>query len=166
VLQDPAHDLHLEFHGHAHTAGDVVVFCPQKRVVATGDMIHGFLPFILDGFPRVWPGTIKSVGQLDFTKILPGHASLQDGHTIMTNMANYIEELTAKVEEGKKSGLTVADLQKRITVASLKSLQSNGYGEYIQHNNFRFTPSFGKLGPLQPGVNTNINEIYANLDRV
>lgn len=166
VLQDPAHDLHLEFHGHAHTAGDVVVFCPQKRVVATGDMIHGFLPFILDGFPRVWPGTIKSVGQLDFTKILPGHASLQDGHTIMTNMANYIEELTARVEEGKKAGLTVADLQKRITVASLKSLQSNGYGEYIQHNNFRFTPSFGKLGPLQPGVNTNISEIYANLDRV
>jgi cyclase len=166
LLRDPAHDLHLEFHGHAHTAGDVVVFCPQKRVVATGDMIHGFLPFILDGFPRVWPGTIKSVGQLDFTKVLPGHASLQEGQAVMTNLANYIEELTSRVAEGKKSGLTVAEIQKRTTVASLKSLQSNGYGEYVQQNIFRFNPNFGKPGPLQPAVNTNISEIYNNLDRV
>jgi cyclase len=48
VIQDKAHDLHIEFHGHAHTAGDVVVYCPQARAVATGDMIHGFLPYIFD----------------------------------------------------------------------------------------------------------------------
>jgi len=166
VLQDSAHDLHIEFHGHAHTAGDVVVFCPQKRVVATGDMIHGLLPFIADGYPRVWPGTIQSVGQLEFTQILPGHASLQKGQTFMSNMGNYIEELTAKVEEGKRAGLTVIDLQKRITVASLKSLQSNGYGEYVTRNISQLIPHFGELPPLQTGVNTNIGEIYSNLDRV
>ena len=166
LLKDSAHDLHLEFHGHAHTAGDVVVYCPQKRLIATGDMIHGFLPNIADGYPRAWKRTITSVGQLDFTKILPGHASLQEGRTIMSSMANYIEELTARVAEGKKAGLTVADLQKRITVASLKSLQSNGYGEYIQRNTYHLTPHFGKLPPLQTGVNTNIGEIYSNLDRV
>ena len=44
VIKDRDGDLHVEFHGRAHTAGDVVVFSPQKRVVATGDMIHGFLP--------------------------------------------------------------------------------------------------------------------------
>ena len=31
LLQDAAYDLHLEFHGHAHTAGDVFVFCPKHR---------------------------------------------------------------------------------------------------------------------------------------
>lgn len=165
VLQDAVHDLHIEFHGHAHTAGDVVVFCPQKRVVASGDMIHGFFPNIADGFPRAWPGTIHSVGQLDFTKILPGHASLQDGRTVMANLGNYIEEITARVVEGKKSGLTVADLQKRITAASLKSLQSNGYGAYLARNNVRFEPSFGAPPPLQEGVNANIVEVYTNLDR-
>ena len=84
ALPDAAHELHIEFHGHAHTAGDIVVFCPQKRVVASGDMIHGFLPNIADGYPRAWPGTIQSVGQLDFIKILPGHATLQNGRNIMS----------------------------------------------------------------------------------
>ena len=55
VIQDKAHDLHIEFHGRAHTAGDVVVFCPQKRVVATGDMILGGLPFMGDSYPKEWP---------------------------------------------------------------------------------------------------------------
>ena len=36
VIQDAAGDLHIEFHGRAHTAGDIAVFSPQKRVVAVG----------------------------------------------------------------------------------------------------------------------------------
>jgi hypothetical protein len=84
----------------------------------------------------------------------------------MSHKGNYIEELTARVEEGKRAGFTAVELQKRVTVASLKSLRSNGYGEYIIRNNYKFTSNFGKLPPLQEGVNTNILEIYNNLDRV
>jgi len=49
VLHDPAHELHLLRRGRGHTAGDVIVFCPQKKVVATGDLLHCFLPFLNDG---------------------------------------------------------------------------------------------------------------------
>jgi cyclase len=165
LLQDPAYDLHLEFHGHAHTAGDVVIYCPQERAIATGDVIHGFLPFIADGFPRVWPGTIDSIGQADFRSIMPGHAALQTDRIVMTNLRNYIEELTGKVEQGKKAGLTVAEVQQRITVASLKSLHSNGYEGYLARMSEQNEAHFGKMPPLQDGVNVNIGEIYANLDR-
>jgi cyclase len=165
VLQDPAFELHIEFHGRAHTAGDVVVFCPQKRIVATGDVIHGFLPFIADGYPRTWPATIQSIGQLEFTTILPGHAAIQAGRGIMSSQRHYIEELTARVEEARKACITVPELQKRTTVASLRSLELNGYGRFIMGNYDRFTAHFDQVPPLQDGVNTNIEEIYSNLDR-
>jgi cyclase len=165
VIQDKAHDLHISFHGHAHTAGDLAVFCPQKRAIATGDVIHGFLPFIADGFPKAWPGTIDAIGHNQFDDILPGHTSLQTGRVVMMSIRNYIEELTGKVEEGKNAGKPVAELQKTITVASLKSLQSNGYSDLVIRNNERFNPHFGKMPPLQDGVNTNILEIYNNLGR-
>ncbi len=165
VLQDPALDLHIEFHGHAHTAGDVVVFCPQERAIATGDVIHGSLPFIADGFPRIWPGTIDSIGGADFNKIMPGHAALQTGRTVMINLRNYIEELTGKVDQGKKAGLTVAEMQQRITVASLRSLQSNGYEGYLARMSKEGHSPFAKLSPLQTGVNVNVADIYNNLDR-
>jgi cyclase len=165
LLQDPAQDLHIEFHGHAHTAGDVVVYCPQAHAVATGDVIHGFLPNIADGFPRIWPGTIDSIGTADFNTILPGHAALQTGRMRMINQRNYIEELTGNVEQEKKAGLTLAEMQKRITVASLKSLHSNGYQEYLARMSELSNSPFSKPTPLQADVNENIAQIYDNLGR-
>jgi cyclase len=165
LLQDPAFDLHIDFHGHAHTAGDVVVYCPQARAIATGDVIHGFVPNIADGFPRIWPGTIDSIGAADFDSILPGHAALQTGRTVMINLRNYIEELTGRVEQGKKAGLTVAEMQQRITVASLKSFHSNGYEAYLARMSEQSNSRFAKLSPLQNDVNANIADIYNNLDR-
>ena len=165
VIKDKAHELHIEFHGHAHTAGDVVVFCPEKRVVSTGDMIHGFLPFIADGFPKSWPKTMDSVAQLGFDKICPGHGPVHQNRDRMTNMRNYIEELTGRVEAGKKAGKSIADLQKTITVASLKSMQSNGYSKYVSDNQYKYFPNFGPAAPLQDGVNTNIVEVYNNLEK-
>jgi cyclase len=165
VLEDPAFDLHVEFHGHAHTAGDVFIFCPQQRVIATGDAVHGQLPFIADGFPRIWPATIDSIGKMEFNAIMPGHAALQTGRTVMTNFRNYIEELTGKVDQGRKAGLSVAELQQRITVASLRSLHSNGYEAYLARMSKEGHSPFAKSEPLQNGVNLNIADVYSNLDR-
>ena len=166
VIKDKAHDLHIEFHGHAHTAGDVVTFCPQKRAISSGDMIHGVMPFIADGFPKTWPKTIDSVGALDFDRLMPGHGPLQQNRQPMTGMRNYIEELAAKVDQGRAEGRTVADLQKTVTFSSLKSLQSNGYAKYVADNQSKCFPNFGPSKGLQADINTNIAEIYANLDRL
>jgi glyoxylase-like metal-dependent hydrolase (beta-lactamase superfamily II) len=116
VVKDAAGDLHIEFHGRAHTAGDIAVFSPQKRVVASGDSIIGFLPNINDGYPRQWPGTINSVGQLAFDHIIPGHGPVHHDRARMTQMRNCIEELTGRVEAGKKTGRTLAELQKTLTL--------------------------------------------------
>jgi len=166
LLRDPAFDLHIDFHGHSHTAGDVFVFCPQQRAIATGDAIHGFLPNIADGFPRAWPGTIDTVGRADFQYLIGGHGPLQTDRTVMISQRNYIEELTGKVAEGKKEGLSLAEMQQRFTVASLKSLQSNGYKEFLVRTSEQSNAHFGKMPPLQEGVNANIRDVYSNLDRV
>jgi glyoxylase-like metal-dependent hydrolase (beta-lactamase superfamily II) len=165
-LKDPAFDLHLEFHGHAHTAGDVFVHCPQLRVVASGDAVHCWLPFIGDGFPKIWPRTIDDVAKSDFEHVLGGHGMMQTGRGVMTNMKNYIEELTGRVERAKEAGMSLADMQKQITVTSLKSLDSNGYGAFLMKSIASGEPHFGEPAPLQEGVNTNIAEVYKNLDRV
>ena len=49
----------------------------------------------------------------------------------MTGQRNYIEELTERVAAGKQAGQSLGELQKRMTVASLKSLQANGYGDIL-----------------------------------
>lgn len=165
-LKDQAFDLNLEFHGRSHTAGDVFVFCPQQRAMAAGDAIHGWLPNIADGYPRLWPATIDSVGRAEFKYLLGGHGPMQSDRTVMTNLRNYIEELAEKVAEGKKAGQTLAEIQKRLTVASLKSLQSNGYEAFLMRTAATGRPHFGRLPPLQHDVDANVSDVYKNLDRV
>jgi hypothetical protein len=57
-------------------------------------------------------------------------------------------------------------MQKRFTVASLKSLRSNGYAEFLVRTSEQSEAHFGKMPPLQEGVNANIHDVYSNLDRV
>ena len=168
ALPDPAFDLHLEFHGHAHTAGDVFVFCPQRRAIATGDASHGWVPNLGDGYPHAWPATIDKVKQADFKYVLGGHGPMQSDRVVMTNQRNYIEELTGKVDEGKRDGLTVEEMQKRFTVSSLRSLQSNGYASFLTRIQAEGHSRFSEADdtPLQQDINGNIRDIYKNLDRV
>jgi len=166
VISDRAGDLHIEFHGRAHTAGDIVVFSPQKRVIASGDTIIGFLPNLADGYPKPWPKTIDSVGQLRFDHIIAGHGPVQHDRARMAQLRNYIEELTARVEEGKRAGKPLTELQSTITMASLKTLQANGYAGWVTENLDRFTVYIGRKTAIEDRLTANIEAIYQNLDRV
>jgi cyclase len=155
VIKDKAHDLHVEFHGRAHTAGDVVVFCPQKRVVATGDMILGSLPFLADSFPREWPKTIDSVAKLDFDYVAGGHGDVQHGRQRITGQRNYLDELAVRVEAGKKAGQSLSEIQKSMPIASIKALQADGYGTMVRANRDE--------AAMQSAVNMNIEHVFNRL---
>lgn len=166
VIPDRAGDLHIEFHGRAHTAGDIVVFSPQKRVVAAGDTIIGFLPNLADGYPKPWPKTIDSVGQLAFDHLISGHGPVHHDRARMAQFRNYIEELTARIEEGKEAGKPLAELQSTITMASLKTLQANGFAGWVAGNLDKFTVYIGRKTAIEDRLAANIEAIYMNLDRV
>jgi cyclase len=166
VIKDRAGDLHVEFHGRAHTAGDIVVFSPEKRVIAAGDVINGFLPNLADGYPKPWPKTIDSFGQLPYDHLISGHGPVHHDRARIGQFRNYIEELTGLVETGKRAGKPLAELQKTLTVASVKTLQSNGYSGYVRDNLDKYAVYLGPRTAIEDRLSGNIEAIYNNLDRV
>ena len=166
VIQDKSGEIHLGFHGKAHTAGDIQVFSPSKKVVAAGDSVIGFLPNLNDGYPRPWPKTIDSLGEQKFDYLIGGHGGVQQGRTRMSQFRNYIEDLTARVERAKQAGTPLAELQKSITVASLPTLQSGGYAEFVADNLAQHSVYLGPRTAIEDRLTDNIKAIYTNLDRV
>ena len=157
VIKDKAHELHVEFHGRAHTAGDVVVYCPQKRVVATGDMILGTLPFMGDCYPEEWPKTIDSVASLDFDKVCGGHGAVGQGKQRMMGQRNYIAELAERVKKGKEAAQPLTEIQQNIPVSSIKAFASDGYGTLMTAGR--------DAAAMQAAVNTNIEHVYNRLGK-
>jgi glyoxylase-like metal-dependent hydrolase (beta-lactamase superfamily II) len=166
VIKDASGDLELAFNGKAHTAGDIQVFSPSKRVVASGDAIIGFLPNLNDGYPRPWPKTIDTVAAWKFDHIIAGHGPVQNGRERMTQFRNYIEDLTARVERAKKAGTPLAEVQKGITQGSLATLQTGGFGSYVADNLAKYTVYLGDKTPVEDRLAANIVAIYNNLDKV
>ncbi|MGH9662536.1 MAG: hypothetical protein ACRD96_28565, partial [Bryobacteraceae bacterium] len=165
--QDSAHDLHLAFRGRAHTAGDIAVYCPQKKVLATGDCLHGFLPYLADAYPLEWPRTLHAWAEFDFEHVIPGHAAVQHTRDRLYHMSAYIEELTERVVRGKREGRSAAELAGSITPSSLATLERNGYGDFVAAGiaaNRLLPPGTRAPDILSSGVKDNIAQIYARLD--
>jgi cyclase len=70
------------YFGRSHTDGDVVVYFPEHRVLAAGDMFtYGDdVPELIDyaggGSARAWPYTLDGALKLDFDTVVPGHGDV------------------------------------------------------------------------------------------
>jgi glyoxylase-like metal-dependent hydrolase (beta-lactamase superfamily II) len=153
VIPQKGHELRLEFHGYGHTAGDIVVYCPEKRVVVTGDAYHPGFPGFIDSYPQLWPKAIDSILSLQFDHILPGHGKVQHDRRDMRGRRDYIEELTERVLAGKRAGQSVADLQRTVTALSLKSLQPG------------VAPA-SEPDAIERGIKDNIDSMYDRVEKV
>ena len=91
-------EIHLLHLGRAHTEGDVFVYLPKEKVVITGDALIGWTPYMGDGYPEDWVGTLDRLAQLDFTHIIPGHGDVAPKAQI-TFLKNYLADLIAAVKK-------------------------------------------------------------------
>jgi glyoxylase-like metal-dependent hydrolase (beta-lactamase superfamily II) len=166
IIHDRAHDLHLAFRGRGHTAGDVVVWCPQKRVIATGDLLHGFPPFLGDSFPREWPLTLVQVAQFDFAHVIGGHAGVQHTRDRLYQMGTYIDELTELAMRARGRRMPLEKLQAETTPDKLISLRG-AYGDYLREAPKYFARDPASRGAdafLEQAVRSNLADVYRRIE--
>jgi glyoxylase-like metal-dependent hydrolase (beta-lactamase superfamily II) len=162
VLHRGGREVHLLFLGRAHTAGDVVAYVPSERVVATGDLMHGLLPYMGDGFPDEWPATLRALEALEFDRVVPGHGSVQEGKSVLAEFRGYVEEITEKVTRGVERGQPFDELRKAITAGSLASLTRGTRGRVERE----LGATFGEVNPaamLDGSVASNVAEVFTYL---
>jgi glyoxylase-like metal-dependent hydrolase (beta-lactamase superfamily II) len=159
--------LHLAFRGRAHTAGDVVVYCPQAKVVAAGDMLNSTAPFLSDGYPLEWNRTLLSVAEFDFAHVIPGHGGVQHTRERLYELGSFIVEMTEAVVQGKRKGKTIAEIQQETTPEKLVTLQRYGYGTFLTDSLRRYTlrPPSQHADPLPKTVATCLAQIDSALER-
>ncbi len=110
VLHKKGRSIYILFLGRGHTSGDAVVFLPKEKVVATGDLLHGWMPFMGDGFPKEWVVTLDELDKLDFQHVIGGHGEVGDKARLRF-FRNYIADLVAEVEKEHKAGASLEDVQ-------------------------------------------------------
>jgi glyoxylase-like metal-dependent hydrolase (beta-lactamase superfamily II) len=144
ILHKKNRDIFILFLGRGHTAGDTVVYLPRERVVATGDLLHAFMPTLRDAYPQEWIETLDQVSKLDFDTLIGGHGDVRP-KSHLTFFRNYLADLIEQTRASLKRGETLEQAKKSVAAALAPRYES------------------GMAGRFAGSVGANIEKVYADL---
>ena len=138
-------DIVLLFLGRGHTSGDVVAYLPKQRVVATGDLLHGWMPFMGDSYPPEWVATLDALDKLEFDHIIGGHGTVKP-KSHLRFFRNYLADLIEEVRKARGRGESLERAQVSVA-AALKPKYDAGMG-----------------GRFDASVGANVEKVYRDLE--
>jgi len=99
----------------AHTSGDLVVYLPDQKIVATGDIIATQLPDALihrekNGSSEGWITTTKGIASLNADQFVPGHGNVQTKADIQKRLSD-VEAKRAKIKDLVAQGKSLEEIR-------------------------------------------------------
>ena len=120
TLYRGSREIQIRFLGRGHTAGDVVVFLPNEKVVMTGDFLTSGLSNMSDSYPEEWVASLDALKKLDFDTVLPGHGDAFTDKAKIDYFQAYLRDVWSEVGRLKKEGVPVEEAAKRADLAKHK----------------------------------------------
>lgn len=117
VLHRGGRSVHLLWLGKAHTDGDVVVYLPQDKVIATGDLLHGWMPYMADSYPYDWIRTLEAAAALDFDAVIAGHGDVMRGKERFGLWVRYFRDLLREAGDAYARGDTLEEARQKVAAA-------------------------------------------------
>ncbi len=120
TLYRGSREIQIRFLGRGHTAGDVVVFLPNEKVVMTGDFLTSGLSNMSDSYPEEWVTSLDALKKLDFDTVLPGHGDAFTDKTKVDYFQAYLRDVWSEVSRLKKEGVSEEEAAKRADLTKHK----------------------------------------------
>jgi len=111
-------EIRIMFMGRGHTAGDVIVFLPKERLIATGDLLVEGTSYSGDAYIPEWIDTLEKVSALDFDTVLPGHGGAFKGKTKIEHFQAYLRLLWSEAKRMHDAGIPMAEAARTIDLRS------------------------------------------------
>jgi glyoxylase-like metal-dependent hydrolase (beta-lactamase superfamily II) len=120
TLYRGSREIQIRYLGRGHTAGDVVVFLPNEKVVMTGDFLTSGLSNMSDSYPEEWAASLEALKKLDFDTVLPGHGEAFTDKAKIDYFQAYLRDVWSEVGQLKKQGVSAEEAAKRADLTKHK----------------------------------------------
>jgi glyoxylase-like metal-dependent hydrolase (beta-lactamase superfamily II) len=150
TLNEGGREIQILLLGRGHTDGDIFIHLPKEKVVATGDALIDWMPFMNDGYPEEWVQTLDALEKFDFTHIIPGHGNVAS-KAHLAFFRGYLADLIAAVKSAHADGAGLDEMKKEIP-DRLAAKYERGMSKY-------------PLGQYRDRVGLNIEMAYRKVIR-
>ena len=131
VLYLGGHAVQIYHPGPAHTMGDLIVYFPDERAIATGDLfLTNSCPAMDDGDLENWIAALDHMLTMPVEHVVPGHFELATKSELQ-RFRNYLAELRDQVARMYRQGESLERIQ--------ASLALNAYKNFRQYPNYEAT---------------------------
>ena len=123
VLHLGGHEVRIYHPGPAHTQGDLVVYFPDERTIATGDLfLTNSCPAMDDGDMENWIAALDHMLALPVEHIVPGHFELATKSELQ-RFRNYLSDLREQVAHMYKQGMPLERIQSALALDAYKNFR-------------------------------------------
>lgn len=113
-------EIQILYFGRGNTRGDVAVYLPRERVLATGDLLVHPVPFAYGSFLGEWIQGMKKLRELDAAVIVPGHGPLMRDKEYLDAVIALLESVTSQAQDAVRRGLTLEETRKAVNLESFR----------------------------------------------
>lgn len=147
VFEDKKQHVEMYFFGHAHTAGDAMLYLPRHKILCTGDACtNGPYNYLGHSDTASWIRVLEKAQQLDVKIVCPGHGPLTD-KSVLAKQRRYFVELRDHVKKGIDAGKEFEDILKSVNMPWHKEWTQIEANERRQETRHVFDELTGRAMP-------------------
>ncbi len=114
-------EVRVLFLGAGNTAGDTVVYVPDARVVAAGDLLVAPTPYGYGCHPSEWIATLKKLMALDAAAIVPGHGPVERDWSYARKVLGLLEAVRERAGAAAARGATLDQTLREVDLEDFRA---------------------------------------------
>jgi cyclase len=119
-------EVQVMFLGRANTAGDAVVYVPDAKVAAVGDILVHPFPYAFQSYIGDWAAVLRRIEAMDTVAIVPGHGPVMRDRAYLVEIAELMESVDAQVRGAYRPGMSLEDVRKKVDLAGFRERIAGG----------------------------------------
>ncbi|CAN5575338.1 N/A [soil metagenome] len=121
--------LHL---GNAHTAGDLIMWLPQEKIVATGDIVTAPVPLMPSPYTNDYVAVLGKIKALGFKTLVPGHGLIEHDSEYIDLLSDTIQTVSIQMKAFVKQGLSEKDAIAKVNYSGVETRFTHG-DPFLKH---------------------------------
>jgi glyoxylase-like metal-dependent hydrolase (beta-lactamase superfamily II) len=130
--------VQIRFLGRGNTSGDTIVYLPNEKILAAGDLLVHPVPYFFGAFAVEHAETLERLAQLDVETIVPGHGEVLRGKQYIYDVRDLLRMVNAFIEKQINDGVQTKDEAEQLLnkTADVEKWREKFAGHDVRNRNF------------------------------